>query len=330
MASIPAFGTSLLTNPPVNKPASVSVEEILQSTPSPAPVYEQPEDSFERSDVQPRKSGGSWIPWATTAVGAAGLFLAGRHGWFGKTIKTWFGGRPSLKKAHNKIAEQMKEYLSRFGEVEKAAVSKNSEGKHSLNVTMKDGTVQTFKFKDNNTTIHLTGKNPDGVEEAIVFGREDVAPQFRTMFVKDSNGKTKAFASFKGGDILNKEFDEGAGIYKTSTNKNKRRFFFGLIGPKKNVVTTKTYNNPDTGKPSVEKVKSYFWKGAKSKVKVTNENGTKIFSYDENGNVSRVKIKPKKGKAYYEHYNYTVDSEGNKVLASVVATSDKKGLKPLS
>lgn len=329
MTSIPAFGTSLLENPKINPATAPSVEEILQATPTPQ-VYNQPEDSFERADAIPRKSGNSWMPLITTVVGATGLFLAGRKGWFGKTIKTWFGGRPSLKKAHNKIAEQMKEYMSKFGEVEKTSVQKNNEGKHILDVTMKDGSVKTYTFKDNNTTIQLTGKNPEGLEETIIFGREDVAPKTRTMFIKDGSGKTKAYSSFKGGDILNRDFDEAAGIYKESATSNKRRFLFGLIGPKKNVVTTKTYNNPDTGKPNVEKVKSYFWKGSKSKVKVTNQDGTKIFKYDESGNVSRVKVKPKKGKAYYEQYKYDIDSEGNKYLAAVIKTSDKKGTKLIS
>lgn len=331
MTSIPTFGKSLLDNPSINPATAPKVEDILQTAPSAPPAYNQPADSFERTDVMPRKGGNSLLPLITTAVGATGLFLAGRKGWFGKTIKTWFGGRPSLKKAHNKIAEQMKEYMSRFGEVEKTSVLKNNEGKHVLDVTMKDGSVKSYTFKDNNSTIQLTGKNPDGLEETIIFGREDVAPKTRTMFIKDGSGKTKAYSSFKGGDILNRDFDEATGIYKESATSNKRRFFFGLIGPKKNVVTTKTYNNPDTGKPNTEKVKSYFWKGSKSKVKVTNQDGTKIFKYDANGNVSRVKVKPKNGKAYYEHYEYSFNIDNGKFeVINIKKTSDKAGKKVIS
>ena len=71
-----------------------------------------------------------------------------------------------------------------------------------------------------------------------------------------------------------------------------------------------------------------------TKSEVTNHKETKIFAYDDNGNVKRIHVKPKtKGvKDFYEQYEYTkaiVDGKEKYLLTNIKMTSDKAGKKPI-
>ena len=128
MTSIPSFGTSLLQNAQANQTTAPSVEEILQNTPQ-APMPEQAPDSFNREGEMPQRKGFDWFSATATALGALGVFLAGRKGWLGKYVQTWFGGRMSLSKVHKNIEAKISEYLGRDGVgVNSAKIVKNAEG----------------------------------------------------------------------------------------------------------------------------------------------------------------------------------------------------------
>ena len=146
------------------------------------------------------------------------IILAGRKGWFGKAVKTWFGGRLSVNKAHKKIAAQLQEYMSRYGNVKNVVV----ENKNSIKVTMDNGTVREFKIvpKKNDTIIQLESKPAKNRREVIQFNREDASPLHRILFRLDKNNNVKGYVSYKGGDILSKDFDEVSQIYKKSDRKS--------------------------------------------------------------------------------------------------------------
>ena len=347
MSFIPSFGTSLLANPPIKKEPPTKVEDILNSTPAPQPVKR---DSFEVTQPQPKRQkqgGGVVAPLLTTAVGLGGLFFFGRKGWLGKTIKTWFGGRLSTAKAHKKIAGQLQEYMSRYGSVSGVTIDKNV-----IKVEMESGKIREFKIipKKNDTVIQLESTPSKNRREVINFRREDASPMHRVLFRLGKHGETKGYVSYKGGDILSKDFDEVSQMYKKSSTKIRPRLWldFFKLGPVKTITKTRTFNTmepegfwakvkdifTDSSK-NITKVRNKFFRGRQTSAKITNMAETRYYVYDKNGNISRVHVKPKaKGeKGYYEHYKYSpaTTSDGKHIflLTNIIRTSDKAGKKPL-
>lgn len=324
MTYIPAFGKSLLENPPISEPPAPSVEEVLNATPIP----QQAPDTFEHAGIpanRPKQHGGWFLPAFTSIVAATGLFVAGRNGWLGKTVRKWFGGSPSFEKAQEKIAAQLKEYMSKFGEVKSSAAAKADDGSPVINLEMLDGRTKQFSVKDGKTNIKVDHQYQDGVEETILFGREDVAPKMKVLYERGADGKVQGYEAHKGGDILNKDYDDAAGIFKEVEKTSKRRFFFGLIGPRKNITKINTYTNTETGEPVTTKIEHFFNGNKKVKQKVTTDNLKKTFYYDEAGNVTRVKVKPKDEDSYYLHFKYGINADGKVVLTDKIKTSDKAG-----
>lgn len=327
MTSIPSFGTSLLQNAKANQVQSQSVEDILANTPS-YTVPEQVPDSFTKTDGQPqaqKKGGFDWVSATATTLGALGLFFAGRKGWFGKHIQTWFGGRMSQAKVYKNIETKMTEYIGRDGDkVTSVKINTDSAGKKVLKAEFDDGTAREF-FIDSNKDVIRLKSNDSALEEYILFNKKDGAPMSRVTRFVDGTGKVREYNAFKGEDILDKDFSESSGIYKSyQTSAPRRRYLFGLFGPKQVKTTTLTYTNPQTGQPNVTKTKTVFENGKKVKVE-QNVNGKKQTLYfDESGKLSSIRKKDSNGKVYIEHYEYKITPEGKQVLSGVKYT-DKKG-----
>ena len=70
-----------------------------------------------------------------------------------------------------------------------------------------------------------------------------------------------------------------------------------------------------------------------TKSRISNPVDTRIYTYDRNGNIKRIHVKPKaKGeKNYYLQYEYskTPGPDGKYLLMNIIKTSDKAGKKPV-
>ena len=319
MTAIPSFGASLLQNPAVNQAPSQSVEEILQNTPSAPAIPDTFENSSGGYESAPAKGGINWFKIGSILVGATGLFVGGRKGWLGKTVQTWFGGRPSLSKVHKNIETKITEYLGRDGgKIQTARIVKNGDGNKVLRAEFEGGTIREFSVTEGKNVIKLAEKSPvGGQEEVILFNRFDGSPRLRTTLVKDKNGKVVEYASFKGGDILDNTFNETEQIFKHySITAPKRRYLFGLFGPKQTKTTVSTFINPESGKPVVSTSKTVFKHGKKVKV-IQNINGEerKILINDA-GKVAQIQTK-KNGKVVCQHFEYTTTPDGKQVISGV-------------
>lgn len=325
MSSIPSFGTSLLQNPPVKQAPAVSVEEILQNTPS-APIPEQVPDSFQHtSSAEPAPKGGiNWGGIGTTLLAAGGLFFMGRKGWLGKHIQTWFGGRMSLKNVHKNIEAKMSEFLGKDGaKVQSAKVVKNAEGKNVLRAEFEGGTVKEFGMVENNNVIRLTSAAENGQNSVILFNRIDGSPKSRVILAKNEKGKVVEYSSFKGGDILDAGFKDSENVYKSfSKTEPSRRY--GLFGPKETKTTVKTYTDPETGKPIISKTKTVYKHGKLAKIHQETKGKKRSFIFGDNNRLSQIQIKGKDGKVEVRHFEYTTTPEGKSVISKVRFT-DKKG-----
>lgn len=334
MTSIPSFGTSLLQNAQANQTTAPSVEEILQNTPQ-APMPEQAPDSFNREGEMPQRKGFDWFSATATALGALGVFLAGRKGWLGKYVQTWFGGRMSLSKVHKNIEAKISEYLGRDGVgVNSAKIVKNAEGNKVLRAEFENGAVQEFAVTESKNVIKLSTKDmPLGVdgqvagkaEEVILFNRLDGSPKSRVRFIKGENGKVQEYAAFKGEDILDEGFSESSGIYRSyQKSAPRRRYLFGLFGPKQVKTVSRTYTNPETGEASVTSMKTVYKHGKKAKIhqQINGQNRTIIF--DNSGKISQIQTKGNDGKVIVQHFDYALNPEGKQVLSEIRYT-DAKG-----
>lgn len=327
MSSIPSFGQNLLQNPPIKQTPAISVEEILQNTPS-APLPEQVPDSFQHSGSQgmaTQKGGFNWGSIGTTLLAAGGLFFMGRKGWLGKTVQTWFGGRMSLKNVHKNIEAKMTEFLGKNGNnVQSAKIVKNAEGKNVLRAEFNGGTVKEYSIVENKSVVRLTEKAGNGQENVILFNRIDGSPRTRVILVKDKDGKILEYASYKGGDILDAGFKESENIYKTF-NKSKPSRRYGFFGPKETKSVSRTYNNPDTGKPVASEIKTVYKHGKRAKIHQKNVNGKdRTFVYDDSGKLSKIHVKDANGNIIVHHFDYAISPEGKSVISGIHFT-DKKG-----
>lgn len=325
MSSIPSFGTSLLQNPPVKQTPAVSVEELLQNTPS-APLPEQVPDSFQHasSSAPAPKSGINWGGIGTTLLAAGGLFFMGRKGWLGKHIQTWFGGRMSLKNVHKNIEAKMSEFLGKGGaNVQSAKVVKNAEGKNVLRAEFEGGVVKEFGIVENKNVIKLTSAAENGQESVILFNRIDGSPRSRVIFAKDKDGKVLEYASFKGGDILDAGFKDSENVYRSfSQTKPSRRY--GIFGPKETKTTVRTYVDPETGNPVVSKIKTVYKHGRRAKIHQEINGQNRTFIFGDSGRLAQIQTKGADGKVVVQHFEYTTTPEGKSVISSVKFT-DKKG-----
>lgn len=326
MTTIPAFGASLLKNPPAQQGTAPSVEEILQNTPSAQPL-EGSADSFHREGFEQAQSSGgfSFSSLIMPLLTAGGLFFMGRKGWMGKTVQTWFGGRMSLKNVHRNIESKISEYLGKNGgNVQSSQIIKNADGTKTLRANFDGGAVREFNVSEGNNIIKLSGKSPvSGQEEVIVFNRLDGSPRSRIHFVKDNDGKVLEYTSYKGGTILDAAYVDSENVFKTfSKTTPKRRF--RLFGPKESKSVVTTYNNPDTGEAFVTKLKTVFKHGKRAKVKKTTADGDRTMVFDNSGKLSQIKIDPKKGNSTVLHFDYAVGPDGKSVISGVRYT-DKKG-----
>ncbi len=255
MTVIPSFGSSLLHAPQANATPSPSVEEIL-SKPS---QYEQavPQASDAAAPV---KSHSMLAPVLVTLVGLAGVVLAGRKGWLGGAVKRLMGGGISGKKLQEKINQKLADYMSRTGD-------------------------EAFSFSVlRNGNIRAERINRNGHKEIITFNKQTGAPETRTVFTKfGRDDKALEYKSFKGFDVLDADFNEADGLFKSYSRTGVRRKYL-IFGPKQNVATIK---NNDLSMDPVSILTSYTRKGKVKNQYITdlaNTNSIKReYVYDKSG-----------------------------------------------
>ena len=324
MSSVQSFGTSLLT--PQVKPAestgTASVEDILNNTP--APIPEQAPDTFTKSDTPqnlPPAKGGSLLRYAIGGIICAGIaFLAGRYGLRGKTVKGWFRGKLSAKEVNKKIEDKMAEYLN-VGKEGKVKITENADGTSILRAETEGGNVQEYTVSVGKNAIKLKGKYPEYKlnEEFIVFDRSTGVAKSRVNLARTDSGKVEEYQAFKGSDILNKGFDDDAGIYKEySQSAPRRRYLFGLLGPKEVKSSTSVYTNPTTGKPSEIASKTTYHSGKKVKIHQAKEGMERtIYLGAPGGKVSQIVTKTQDGKTIIETFTYAANADGKMVRTGV-------------
>ena len=331
MTSVQSFGSSLL--PPQVKTAgsssAPSVEDILNSTP-PAPPLEQAPDTFTKSgteNAQSQSGSSFWWKLGGGTVAVCGLVMAGRKGWFGKHIQKWFGGKLSLKDVNKKIEDKMAEFLE-VGEGGKVNIIKNADGTSTLRAESEGGNVQEYTVSVGKNVIKLKGKYPDCElnEEFIVFDRNTGIPKSRVNLARAESGKVEEYQAFKGSDVLNRDFDEEAGIYKEYfQSAPRRRYLFGLFGPKEVKSSTSVYTNPTTGKPSAVASKATYRDGKKVKIYQAKEGKERTIYLDgPGGKVSQIVTKTQDGKVVIEKFQYTTTPEG-KIKKDKVTITDVAG-----
>ena len=252
MIGIPSFGSSLLTNPQTKTTQAPSVEEIM-SQPSTTQVT-QPADSNSY------KKHSKTAPILITLVGLAGVVLAGRKGWLGGTIKRLMGGGISNKKLFERINTKLSDYMSRTGD-EAFSFSK-----------LKNGNIKAERITS------------QGHKEIITFNKQTGAPESRTIFTKfGGSDKALEYKTFKGFDVLDADFNEVDGLYKSySRTKMKRKY--SIFGPKQNIATIE---NNDLSKEPISVLTSYNRKGKIKEQVISDLSHTNTikreYQYDKSG-----------------------------------------------
>jgi len=157
----------------------------------------------------------NWFGAALTTASAWLLYVAGKKGKLGKTIQTWFGGRLSTKKLYNKIETKMGEYLSRDGKAfTTSGITTLPDGKKVFVVKFDNGEVRTYHLKETENLLKIFGEKTKREEEYIIFDKTTGALKSRINLKRKSSGRVKAYASYKGEDVLDKDFNEVTGYNK--------------------------------------------------------------------------------------------------------------------
>ena len=322
MTRIPSFGQSLLANPPQGQSVQ-SVEDILNNTPPAESLPEQQADNFTYQNApQQRNSGSPLIIFGASLVGAAGLFLAGRQGAFGKHVQKWFGGSPSLKKLQKIMQGKMSEYLGKDGKIKTCEFGTSADGKNQiLKAEFENGEVREYIVRKGNKHISMAGVRSDGKQEVILFGRQDGMPVMKTVIKKDSKGNIIGYEKFKGGSVIDKDFEEVSDMLYQKNKTSESSFF----GRKRKNITSKKYDNPDTCSPSVTETKVKYNKyGNVTSVKTKTPDGNiKITKLGSDGRPDKVVIIDKEGKKAIHEYLYTVGSDGSRKLKDISSKIDE-------
>ena len=276
-------------------------------------------DQRQREAVVPRGGGG--------AVAVCGLVMAGRKGLLGKWWHKLFGGKLSLKNVNKKIEDKMAEYLN-VGKDGKVKITQNADGTSTLRAEYESGNVQEYTVTEGKNVIKLKGKYPDCElnEEYIVFDRNTGVPKSHVNLARNADGRVEEYQAYKGSDILNRGFDEETGIYKEySQSGPKRRYLFGLVGPKEVKSSVSVYTNPTTGKPSEVVSKATYRDGKKVKIHQAKEGMERTIYLGAPGNkVSQIVTKTQDGKVVIEKFQYITTPEG-KIKKDKIAITDLAG-----
>lgn len=271
MTSIPSFGASLLSNPQSIPSGTKSAEDIIN-----APQHAQIPDSFAyEGQEQTQKRRNPWIKPFAYLVGIAGLFVAGRQGVFGKHIRKWFGGLPSSSKVAKNIETKMQEYLGKAGvKVNKVQTSATD---NLITYELENGSKRLFKRYDTNKFIRLEGMTPDGKAEMIVFRKEDGSPVSRTLFTLGKDNKITGYKSFKDATVLDANFDEAAGVFKSYEKGTARKRILGMFGRTQRTDVITRNNNPDVLAGVTERTLIYDKPDKVTRIIVKNPDGTSTY-----------------------------------------------------
>ncbi len=260
MTRIPAFGQSLLANHTQGQTAP-SVEEILKNTPSAEQIPDQKADNFTYQNMPPQKPGSSaFVIFAVSLIGAAGVLLAGRQGAFGKHVKKWVGGTPSFKNLQKSMQGKMTDYLGKDGKIKSCEFTNPKDGKNIIFKTeYEDGEVREYIVRKGKKYISLSGVRADGKQEVILFGKNDGMPVMKTIIEKDASGNIIGYEKYKGGCVIDKDFQEATDTLYQKSKTTENSFF----GKKSKTINSKKYDNPDTKEPSLTSTKGNYNKSGK-------------------------------------------------------------------
>ena len=290
MAEINPASSNLIENNNVNFKNPTPVIEIYPR------AYGQKDEyvpSAQNENETPKKKGfwGSFLKYM--AISAAIIF-AGRKGLFGKKIQAWFGGATKIKpeQVFERIETKMSEFLGKGGQTVKTSkITTASDGTSILRAEFENGTVREYAIKEGENVIKLFGKKGEGIEEYILFDKMDGAVKYRTDLARSADGKVRAYASYKGEDVLNADFNEVTGIFKDYWRKDPQRQF-GILGRYKGDSQVRTFTNPTGDKPYTLDIKKIYKDGKLSKIKHQSGTELKTFIYDESGNLTKITSKP--------------------------------------
>lgn len=185
-------------------------------------LNETPTDTY--TGTQNENSSGGWLGRTlVTAIGVGGLFIAGRKGVFGKTIKSWLGGVKASESVNviDNIEERLMRYIERT-ENTPFKIRQLAHGKITAGRTLENGN-----------------------RELISFNASSGAPERRVVFTKNNKAtKELAYQSYKGCDILDKGFDEVSNVCKKLVRSPLENVFMKGSQIKEN-ITKIYYNNFD-------------------------------------------------------------------------------------